>query len=124
MRVDPEGRATVAVTDLLAPRRFHATLPCAPGLAFEPPDGICLDETGTVWAAEPIGRRVLRIDRAGRVTDEIGFDQAPLAVVLGGRDLRTLFVCSSAEHDKSHRGSEPTGRVDVLRVEVPGAGRP
>lgn len=123
------GRSQIVAFDVgsdgsLSNRRVHATLPCAPGLAFAPPDGICLDEAGAVWAAEPIGRRVLRIDRSGRVTDEIGFDQAPLAVVLGGADRRTLFVCSSAEHDKAHRGSEPTGRVDALRVDVPGAGRP
>jgi sugar lactone lactonase YvrE len=67
---------------------------------------------------------VLRIDRAGRVSDEIPFDQAPLAVALGGADRRTLFVCSSAEHDKTRRGARPTGRVDAMRVAVPGAGRP
>ncbi len=123
------GRSQVVAFDVeadgaLSHRRVHAVLPCAPGLAFAPPDGICLDEAGAVWAAEPIGKRVLRIDRAGQVTDEIPFDQAPLAVVLGGADRRTLFVCSSAEHDKPHRGAEPTGRVDALRVEVPGSGRP
>ncbi len=114
----------VALDGALSNRRVHAGLPRAPGLDFAPPDGICLDEAGGVWAAEPLGKRVLRIDRAGRVTDEIPFDQAPLAVALGGADRRTLFVCSSAEHDKTQRGAQPTGRVDAMRVEVPGAGRP
>jgi sugar lactone lactonase YvrE len=123
------GRSQIVAFDVeadgsLSNRRVHAALTCAPGLAYAPPDGICLDVAGAVWAAEPIGKRVLRIDRAGRVTDEIAFDQAPLAVALGGADRRTLFVCSSAEHDKSNRGIEPTGRVDALQVEVPGAGRP
>jgi sugar lactone lactonase YvrE len=123
------GRSQILAFDVLADgslanRRVHAALPCAPGLAFAPPDGICLDEAGAVWAAEPIGKRVLRIDRAGCVTDEIAFDQSPLAIALGGADRRTLFVCSSVEHDKPHRGVVPTGRVDALRVEVPGAGRP
>lgn len=123
------GRSQILAFDVgedgaLTHRRVHAKLPCGPGLAFAPPDGICLDEAGAVWAAEPIGKRVLRIDPAGRVTDEIAFDQAPLAVVLGGADRRTLFVCSSAEHDKAKRGERPTGRVDGMRVEVPGAGKP
>jgi sugar lactone lactonase YvrE len=114
----------VAPDGALSNRRVHAALPLAPGQAFAPPDGICLDAEGAVWAAEPIGKRVLRIDRAGRVTDEIGFEIAPLAVVLGGADRRTLFVCASGEHDKPNRGRVPTGRVDALRVAVPGAGRP
>ncbi len=123
------GRSQILAFDIgddgaLVNRRIHAKLPCAPGVAFAPPDGICLDEAGAVWAAEPIGKRVLRIARDGRVTDEIAFDQAPLAVVLGGADRRSLFVCSSGEHDKTKRGERPTGRVDVVRVEVPGAGRP
>jgi sugar lactone lactonase YvrE len=67
---------------------------------------------------------VLRIESGGRVSHEIPFERAPLAVALGGADRRTLYVCSSGEHDKAHRGAEPTGRVDVLRVEIPGAGRP
>lgn len=123
------GRSQILVFDVqpdgaLANRRVFASLPRAPGLEFAPPDGICLDAAGAVWAAEPLGRRVLRIDPGGRVTDELAFDQAPLAVVLGGEDRRTLFVCSSAEHDKTQRGASPTGRVDALRVAVPGAGRP
>lgn len=123
------GRSQIVAFDVapdgeLGNRRVHAALPPAPGLAYAPPDGLCLDEAGAIWAAEPIGKRVLRIDRSGHITDEIPFDQAPLAVALGGRDRRTLFVCSSAEHDKAHRGRVPTGRVDALRVEVAGAGRP
>lgn len=123
------GRSQILAFDVepdgaLANRRVFAHLPCAPGLEFAPPDGICLDAAGAIWAAEPLGRRVLRIDPSGRVTDEIGFDQSPLAVVLGGEDRRTLFVCSSAEHDKAQRSAKPTGRVDALRVAVPGAGRP
>lgn len=123
------GRSQILAFDVLpdgglANRRVHVELPRAAGLDFAPPDGICLDAAGAVWAAEPLGRRVLRIDRFGRVTDELAFDQAPLAVVLGGEDRRTLYVCSSAEHDKAHRGVTATGRVDCLRVEVPGAGRP
>jgi len=123
------GRSQILAFDVgddgaLANRRVHAELPRAPGQAYAPPDGICLDAAGAVWAAEPIGKRVLRIDRTGRVTDEIPFEIAPLAVALGGADRRTLYVCASGEHDKPNRGAVPTGRVDAIRVEVPGAGRP
>jgi sugar lactone lactonase YvrE len=123
------GRSQILAFDVLPDgalvhRRVFASLPRAPGLEFAPPDGICLDAAGALWAAEPLGRRVLRIDPSGRVTDELLFDQSPLAVVLGGEDRRTLFVCSSAEHDKARRSARPTGRIDALRVAVPGAGRP
>lgn len=123
------GRSQILAFDVepdgsLANRRVHAELPRAEGRDFAPPDGLCLDAEGALWAAEPIGQRVLRIDRAGRVSHALDFDQSPLAVVLGGSDRRTLFVCSSGEHDKPRRGRLPTGRVDALRVDVPGAGRP
>jgi sugar lactone lactonase YvrE len=123
------GRSNVLAFDIgddgtLSNRLVHASLPLAPGVPFAPPDGICLDEAGAVWAAEPLGQRVLRLDADGIVTDEIAFDQSPLAVALGGDDRRTLYVCSSAEHDKPSRSGTPTGRIDALRVDVPGAGRP
>jgi sugar lactone lactonase YvrE len=116
--VDPAGE--------LHDRRVFAQLEPAAGapIPVAPPDGICLDEAGAVWAAEPIGKRVLRIEPGGRITAEIPYDIAPLAVVLGGDDRRTLFVCASGQHDKPHRDPRPLGRLDAIRVDVPGAGRP
>lgn len=123
------GRSNVLAFDIaddgaLSGRRVRAAIAPAAGVTVAPPDGICLDAAGCLWAAEPIGRRVLRLDPEGRVVDEISFDHSPLAVVLGGEDRRTLFVCLAAEHHKPSRSGKPLGRIDTVVVDVPGAGAP
>jgi sugar lactone lactonase YvrE len=118
------SRFGVAPDGSLRERSVFAELAPAPGQQHAPPDGICLDAEGAVWAAEPLGRRVLRIEPGGRVADEIPFELHPLAVALGGPDRRTLFVCLSAEIARPQRSGAATARVDALRVDVPGEGRP
>jgi sugar lactone lactonase YvrE len=108
----------------LSQRSTFAELTPADGVAFAPPDGICLDEAGAVWAAEPLGRRVLRVEPGGRVTHEIRFETHPLAVCLGGPGRRTLYVCWTAEYARDKAGPDPAAGVSRLPVEVPGAGRP
>ena len=88
------------------------------------PDGICLDADGAVWAAEPLGKRVLRVQAGGRVLDEIAFEAHPLAVCLGGSERRTLFICVAGQYHKAHRDPTPMARIETLTVDVPGAGRP
>jgi sugar lactone lactonase YvrE len=88
------------------------------------PDGICLDAEGAIWVSDPFGRRVLRVLEGGKITRSV--DLAPrgaYACMLGGKDRRTLYVVTNS-------GSGPTvadkrdGRIEVARVEVPGAGLP
>ncbi|MDT3440754.1 MULTISPECIES: SMP-30/gluconolactonase/LRE family protein [unclassified Pseudofrankia] len=103
--------------------RTHVPLTPKSGDALVAPDGICLDERGDVWVADPWGRRVLRVGPGG-VDQQIPFEDIPLACVLGGDDRRTLFVCMNTVTFKRDRRAEPTGSIVQLRVEVPGAGRP
>src|SRR3954469_11453540 len=88
------------------------------------PDGICLDEEGAVWVADPWGKRVVRVLDGGRIERTISTgERGAYACMLGGDDRRTLFICTNT-------GSGPTmaekrdGRIDFLRVDVPGAGLP
>jgi sugar lactone lactonase YvrE len=118
------SRFTVARDGSISERAVFAQLAPIAGQQYAPPDGICLDAAGAVWAAEPIGKRVLRIEPDGRVTTEIACEQHPLAVALGGPDRRTLFVCCSGQISKPHRTSQPTGSIRTLDVAVPGSGRP
>jgi sugar lactone lactonase YvrE len=121
------GRLTrfgVAADGSLRERSVFAELVPAPGQQHAPPDGICLDAEGAVWAAEPLGRRVLRIEPGGRVSVEIPCELHPLAVALGGPDRRTLFVCLAGEISRPRRSGAANARVDALRVDVPGEGRP
>ena len=85
------------------------------------PDGICLDAEGAIWVASPSGARgVLRVLKGGEVTHRVKVKTRPFAAMLGGRDRRILFVCTSIFGD-SPPGS---GRIETVQVDVPGAGLP
>ncbi len=85
------------------------------------PDGICLDAKGAVWVATPTGPgEVLRVLEGGQITHRVKVYAQPLAVMLGGPDRQTLFICTSR---MGGRGPGK-GRIETVRVDVPGAGLP
>ncbi len=103
---------------VLANRRVWADL----GRNF--PDGICLDEQGAIWVADPRLKETIRVREGGEVTHRISTgDNGSYACMLGGEDRRTLFICTAP-------GSGPGaaearhGRIEYCHVEVPGAGLP
>jgi sugar lactone lactonase YvrE len=130
--ITPDGRTLIVAETLahrltafdvspdgtLSNRRVHATLErCFP-------DGICLDAEGAVWVADARTPRVLRVQRDGSVERTLPTGQnGAYACMLGGPDRRTLFILTNT-------GSGPTmadkhdGRVEMVRVDVPGAGLP
>lgn len=88
------------------------------------PDGICLDAEGAIWVADPRGRRVVRVFEGGRIAEEIPLgDRGAYACMLGGPQQRHLFVITNQDSgpDIAGRG---LGRIEVMEVEVPGAGLP
>ena len=97
------------------------------------PDGICLDAEGAVWVSTA-GFSVARIAEGGEVVQrvELAENRAPFALMLGGPDRRTLFICTAewrqadghvANLDRLTNGPR-TGEILTLQVLVPGAGRP
>ncbi|WP_432842221.1 SMP-30/gluconolactonase/LRE family protein [Dactylosporangium sp. CA-092794] len=83
------------------------------------PDGCCLDAQGALWLADAAGRRVIRV-LAGRIVEELRFDQATFACGLGGGDGRTLFVClAPAWMRPEDRLAGRQARVVATRVSVP-----
>jgi sugar lactone lactonase YvrE len=110
--IGPDGR--------LSGRRVFAAL------ADSTPDGICLDEEGAVWLASPFSHEVLRVRDGGTVTDRIptGAEVNAYACMLGGADRRTLFVCTAGAHVPEEAAALRSGRIETLRVDVPGAGWP
>lgn len=81
------------------------------------PDGICLDEEGAIWVANPSKAEVLRILEGGEVTSSIKVKGTNVyACALGGDDGKTLFLCTSQYLD----GKRTSGRIEFLKVEVPG----
>ena len=102
----------------LSQRRVWAQLP-----EGRVPDGICLDEEGGIWVASPAGNVCLRVLEGGTVTDLVELDRGAFACMLGDADRRTLYICTAEDSDpaKSHSRS---GRIERVRVEIPGAGWP
>jgi len=81
------------------------------------PDGICLDEEGAIWVANPSKAEVLRVLEGGEITSTIKVkDTNVFACTLGGDDGRTLFLCTS----QSLEGKRTSGKIEFLKVEVPG----
>lgn len=90
-----------------------------------PPDGICLDEAGGVWIGMPEAGRFVRLNRDGTLDRAIaGAFSFTVAPMLGGRDQRTLFLCSADTDLRCLSRRETTGRIDIVDVEATGAGWP
>jgi sugar lactone lactonase YvrE len=137
--ITPDGKTLIAaetfasrltaftITDdgSLEDRRLFADL------GEEAPNGICLDAEGAVWVSSHHGR-FLRVLPGGAIADVIEVPGGPqcmaVACMLGGEDRRQLFLCSadySGQRMPDLFGANPkTGRVDVVTVDVPGAGWP
>ncbi len=87
------------------------------------PDGICLDAEGAIWVASPRSAEVLRVKHGGEVTDRVKVKTQAFACMLGGADRKTLFVLTAANVPRGLL-RKPSGRIETVRVDVPGAGLP
>jgi sugar lactone lactonase YvrE len=104
----------------LVNRRVWAQLP-----ASVSPDGICLDAQGGVWCANPEGAdSVVRVREGGEITDQIKLATNAYAVMLGGPERRHLFISTSASHDPADIKRNPSASIQIVEVDVPGAGMP
>jgi sugar lactone lactonase YvrE len=90
-----------------------------------PPDGICLDADGGVWAAMTLAHAFERIVEGGAITDRIDMgDRTAIACTLGGQERRTLFLLSSTDAYPQRLIGTKNSRLDAMTVDVPGAGLP
>jgi sugar lactone lactonase YvrE len=114
VRVDPDGRASVAADEMRFPNgsvitpdgrtlvvgeSFGSCLTAftiaADGalsgrrewakLAGATPDGICLDAENAIWVASPVSSEVLRVREGGAVAERIPTGRPAIACMLGGR---------------------------------------
>jgi sugar lactone lactonase YvrE len=99
-------------------RRIWATLERAV------PDGICLDAEGAIWVASPLSAEVLRIREGGAVTHRVAVSTQAFACMLGGPQRRHLFICTATSGDPAVARERRDGRIEVVEVDVPGAGLP
>jgi sugar lactone lactonase YvrE len=88
------------------------------------PDGICLDGKGAIWVAAPHPGEVVRVMEGGNITHRLKTGTKPYACMLGGQDRRTLFICTAGSHDPDKVHAESNGKIEIIEVDVPGAGRP
>ncbi|KUI42511.1 gluconolactonase [Mycobacterium sp. IS-1590] len=90
-----------------------------------PPDGICLDAEGGVWAAMTLAGQFERITEGGGVTDRIDIgERTAIACALGGSERRTLFLLSSTDAYPQRLKGTKGSRVDATTVDIPGARLP
>ncbi len=153
VRVDPEGRASVASADMHFPNGMvvtpdGATLIVAETLgscltAFDigadsklenrriwaaldgiAADGICLDEQRRVWVANALESEVVCVEEGGAIAGRIKTSQTCFACMLGGEDGRTLFAVTAASSDHNTAAKTRSGKIEYCPVDVPHAGLP
>ena len=89
------------------------------------PDGVCLDEEGAAWVGSAYTGEFLRVRDGGEITHVIETPGAmAIATALGGDDRRTLFLVVAEIAPEAMGTSDSKGRIEQVRVDVPGAGWP
>jgi sugar lactone lactonase YvrE len=89
------------------------------------PDGICLDRENAVWVASFDEDAFIRVNGDGHELQRVEVPgRRAIACVLGGPERRTLFCLSAATSHAELRQRKSSARIDVIDVEVPGAGYP
>ena len=104
-RVDSSGELSEHQTwASFGPAPTSTDIPEVLGSVAAVPDGLCKDHDNTVWVADAIGQRVIRVAEGGEIVDEVSTgDLNVFACALGGSDSRTLFMCAApsfAEHER------------------------
>ena len=90
------------------------------------PDGMCLDVEGAIWVASPSTAEVIRVKEGGEIFERIPVETNAYACMLGGENLKTLFICTSNASgvDPESALREKSGKIETVTVEVQGAGKP
>jgi len=89
------------------------------------PDGICVDAEGAVWYADVPNRRCVRVREGGEVLETIELDRGCFACMLGGADMRTLFLVATEWGGTEHMADGTrTGQLLTVQAPAPGAGWP
>lgn len=108
----------IAEDGTLANRRVFAKLEGAV------PDGICLDAEGCVWVASPVSNECLRVRDGGEVVARVKTETQSIACMLGGPDRKTLHVLTAETTDPDESAKKKSARVEIVKVDVAGAGLP
>ena len=91
------------------------------------PDGLCVDSKGFVWSARVGAGAVARFAPDGTLDRTIPLPvRRPTSVMLGGDDLRTLFITTSCRtlSEEELKAQPLAGALLAVRVDVPGLPEP
>ena len=130
--VTPDGR-TLLVAETLAMRLTAFDLGADGSLSGRrtwadlsgrAPDGICLDADGHVWIANAIAPECVLFGPAGTIVATVATSQPCFACMLGAEDGRTLFMLTAPSSVAEVVSKSRQGRIEVVRVDTPHAGRP
>jgi sugar lactone lactonase YvrE len=88
------------------------------------PDGCALDADGAIWMADAFGAGCFRVAEGGEILDSVVASQPVFACALGGAEGRTLHLITSPGFGEATTSGKGRGRVEVVEVDVPGAGWP
>jgi sugar lactone lactonase YvrE len=91
---------------------------------FVATDGMCLDAEGQIWLANAISKTCVRVKEGGEVTGTVHCTQNAFACMLGGEDRRNLYVMTAPTSDRFNIADVTRGRIEMVRVDTPGAGLP
>lgn len=129
--IDSTGRMIVAETNRsqltsfsidasgsLADRTLYAALDDVA------PDGICIDAADGIWVGAVFSEQFVYVDREGRVAQRVPIPgRWAVACALGGDDGRDLYLLTAETTMRQMRHDQANARVEVVRVDIPGAGR-
>jgi sugar lactone lactonase YvrE len=89
------------------------------------PDGICIDEDGSVWYADVPNKHCVRVREGGQVQQIVELDRGCFACMLGGEEGKTLFIVAREwRGTKSTTDDVPTGQVLTIQAPAARAGWP
>lgn len=103
----------------LANRRTFAEL------GARTPDGIAIDAEDAVWASCFGQDEFVRVRDGGEIVARVDVSgRRAVACALGGPDRRTLFLLTAETTLEELAQGKSRGKVETVRVDVPGAGIP
>lgn len=88
------------------------------------PDGICLDAEEAVWVTNSAGNDVIRVKEGGKVVGRVTVASRAYACILGGPKRNLLYLTTAAPGMFADLKDKRSGCIEVIPVEVPGAGLP
>ncbi len=83
------------------------------------PDGICLDSDSAIWMAGS-GPAAFHVREGGEVDQQITTERLVFATMLGGPQLRHLFLFTADSNDPVITRRASSATIDIVEVDTPG----